>query len=110
MARARTTAPSLWLPGFDPDSPEIPEPPSAADPFSAAPVQEAIAASEPSTATEPTAERPPAEPRTSWRVIAGAKSGDIRCLWPMLGREQLRGLRVCEPIPGSGISDVSKPG
>lgn len=92
MARARTTAPSLWLPGFDPDSPEIPEPPSAADPFSAAPVQEAIAASEPSTATEPTAERPPAEPRTSWRVIAGAKSGDIRCLWPMLGREQLRGL------------------
>lgn len=38
---ARTTAPSLWLPGFDPDVPETPEPSAETDLFADLPTSEA---------------------------------------------------------------------
>jgi len=87
---ARTTAPSLWLPGFEPDAPE-PSPASAeTDLFSASPAEAPVDVAAPSPAAEP--ELPSAGPRSSWRVITGAKRDATRILWPTLTREHLLGL------------------
>ncbi len=88
---ARHSTPSLWLPGFDPDSPDLPDPSPEIDLFSAPPPAEAVAA--PSFCPVAELEPPPvAAPRSSWRVIDGKKPDTTRSLWPALGREQLLGL------------------
>lgn len=101
---ARTTAPSLWLPGFDPDEPEFARPSPEADLFAELPAPEAshTAASQAAEAptgiilpsTEAASESPasPSPSRSSWRVIAGAKRDEPRVLWPALRREHLAGL------------------
>ncbi|WP_439589971.1 Eco57I restriction-modification methylase domain-containing protein [Hydrogenophaga sp.] len=101
---ARTTAPSLWLPGFDPDEPELLDPSPETDLFADSPAPEAAPAATMQAAdvpigiiipsTEATDESPaPSSPsRSSWRVIAGAKRDEARVLWPALHREQLAGL------------------
>lgn len=98
---ARTTAPSLWLPGFDPDVPETPEPSVEADLFAdlptpekplAAALQPAPAAATADKPKDAEAEAQSSQPRASWRVIAGAKRDEDRALWPALHREHLVGL------------------
>lgn len=98
---ARTTAPSMWLPGFDPDVPETPEPSAETDLFAelptpetplAATLQPAPAAPTADKPKDAEAEAPSSAPRASWRVIAGAKRDDNRVLWPALRREHLAGL------------------
>jgi N12 class adenine-specific DNA methylase len=88
---ARHSTPSLWLPGFDPDSPDLPDPSPEMDLFSAPPPPKAVAVPSPDPVVE--LELPPAAaPRASWRVIDGKKPNTPRSLWPALGREQLLGL------------------
>ena len=88
---ARHSTPSLWLPGFDPDSLDLPDPSPEMDLFSAPPPSETVAV--PSSCAVTDLEPPPAEtPRASWRVIDGKKPDAPRSLWPALGREQLLGL------------------
>jgi len=88
---ARHSTPSLWLPGFDPDRPDLPDPSPEIDLFSAPPSPEAVAA--PTSCAVADLEPPPAAaPRASWRVIDGKKPDAPRSLWPALGREQLLGL------------------
>lgn len=104
---ARTTAPSLWLPGFDPDVPETPEPSVEADLFAELPAPQApvsnpiqlapaaLVADAPMDAeakVETEAEASTTAPRASWRVITGAKRDTPRSLWPALQREHLSGL------------------
>jgi len=87
---ARTTAPSLWLPGFDPDIPEIPNPSPEADLFAEPVVTDSAAALAGEVPTGD--ESPSTASRASWRVIAGTKLNEPRSLWPMLFRENLSGL------------------
>lgn len=88
---ARHSTPSLWLPGFDPDSPDLPDPSPEMDLFSAPPSLEAVAV--PTSCAVAELEPPPAAtPRASWRVIDGKKPDTPRSLWPALDREQLLGL------------------
>lgn len=98
---ARTTAPSMWLPGFDPDEPELLDPPAEVDLFTdpPAPAPSPAAAAAPADApcgdevdAEVTRQTPSAPSRSSWRVIAGASRAEPRSLWPALGREHLVGL------------------
>ena len=79
---ARTTAPSLWLPGFDPNAPETPEPSVEADLFADPPapkapvacaIQLAPAAIVADAPMDAEAETPSTAPRANWRVIASAK-------------------------------------
>lgn len=87
---ARTTAPSLWLPGFEPDAAELSPTSAETDLFSASPVEPPVDTAAQSPATEP--ERPSAAPRSSWRVITGAKRDEPRLPWPTITREHLLGL------------------
>lgn len=88
---ARHSTPSLWLPGFDPDSPDLPDPSPEIDLCSAPPPPGAVAA--PTSCAVAELEPPlAAAPRASWRVIDGKKPDAPRSLWPALGREQLLGL------------------
>lgn len=97
---ARTTAPSLWLPGFDPDEPETPDPSPETDLFADLPATEphggaAAVVATVSSGDEDDTTAPseiPSTPRSSWRVIAGAKRDEPRALWPTLHREHLVGL------------------
>jgi N12 class adenine-specific DNA methylase len=83
---ARTTAPSLWLPGFNPESPESlalliePEP---VDFSRASPAKD-----EPTN--ESTAE--PARQRTNWRVVTNTAEAARRSLWSQLTRAELQSL------------------
>ena len=87
---ARITAPSLWLPGFDPDAPEIPDPSPGADLLAEPATHEAPIAL---AAEVPTAvEASNTFPRASWRVISGANRDEPRPSWPALRREHLSGL------------------
>ncbi|WP_226858397.1 class I SAM-dependent methyltransferase [Diaphorobacter aerolatus] len=88
---ARHSTPSLWLPGFDPDSPDLPDPSPEIDLFSAPPSVEAVQVSSSCAIAE--LEPPPAAtPRASWRIIDGKKPDTPHSPWPALGREQLLGL------------------
>lgn len=83
---ARFTAPSLWLPGFDPAPPEPPAlviEPELLDSCLASSVTE-----------EPTEESTvkPARQRANWRVVAGTAEAAPRSLWPRLTRSDLRKL------------------
>ncbi|PND33822.1 DEAD/DEAH box helicase [Achromobacter pulmonis] len=96
---ARTTAPSMWLPGFDPDSPEPPEPSPETDLFSPLPTPQAAETAAPlvlgpDAEPEPESERKPptAVAPASWRVIDGAKRDAARTVWPTLDRQHLAGL------------------
>lgn len=96
---ARTTAPSMWLPGFDPDSPEPPDPRPATDLFSPPPTPSRPGAVKPVTtplvheqAPEPASEPRAAASRASWRVIEGAQQERTHSLWPALSRKHLSGL------------------
>ncbi|HRO54075.1 MAG TPA: DEAD/DEAH box helicase, partial [Alicycliphilus sp.] len=98
---ARTTAPSLWLPGFDPNVPETPEPSVEADLFADPPapkapvacaIQLAPAAIVADAPMDAEAETPSTAPRASWRVIASAKRDTPHSPWPALQREHLSGL------------------
>ena len=82
---ARPTAPSQWLPGFDPEPPEIPvagiEP--ALTPLAAA-VSELAEEADESTSD-------PTHPRANWRVNSGtAYAVATRSLWPKLTRADLQ--------------------
>jgi N12 class adenine-specific DNA methylase len=90
---ARNTAPSLWLPGFDPEEPEPTDPPP--EPFaepeeSAARVDTAADTTVEIDDDAEAADRPPA--RSSWRIVAGARGDEPRAPWPKLSRERLVGL------------------
>ncbi|MCU7369994.1 DEAD/DEAH box helicase [Paucibacter sp. O1-1] len=99
---ARTTAPSLWLPGFDPEEPKLPDPSPVADLFAdtlapdASQVSAAASAAgvpvEAESNAEIPSERPSTPSRANWRVIVGAKRDEPRPLWPELRREHLGGL------------------
>ena len=98
---ARTTAPSLWLPGFDPNVPETPEPSVEADLFADPPapkapvacaIQLAPAAIVADAPMDAEAETPSTAPRANWRVIASAKRDTPHSPWPALQREHLSGL------------------
>ena len=99
---ARTTAPSLWLPGFDPDEPALPDLPPEADLFAEHLAPDASQATADTSAAgvlagtetdaEVHSERPSSPTRASWRVVIGAKRDEPRPLWPPLRREHLSGL------------------
>ena len=103
---ARTTAPSLWLPGFDPDVPEPPELSVETDLFAelpapqapvSNPIQLAPVALVADTPMDAEAEAPSTAPRANWRVIAGTKRDTPRSLWPVLQREHLAQLVIGNP-------------
>ena len=84
---ARPTAPSRWLPGFDPEPPETPvagiEP--ALTPLTAA-VSELAEDADESTSN-------PIHPRANWRVNTdNVNALPARSLWPQLTRADLHGL------------------
>ncbi|MBK7901211.1 MAG: N-6 DNA methylase [Azonexus sp.] len=81
MAR-RSTAPSLWLPGFDPDEPVSPILPELATPIYvssvATPLAECIEASQIETP------EPAVVARASWRTTSQVVEAAPRLLWPRL--------------------------
>lgn len=90
---ARTTAPSLWLPGFEPDVPQTPEPSVETDLFADPPAPKAALSSviqvapatlvaDAPTDTEAEVEALSAAPRASWRVIAGARRAHLATCGP----------------------------
>lgn len=86
------TAPSLWLPGFDPDGPVLPGLPPLARPTFSFPIgrpscsaDEDVAPSDPGTSEASLA---PIAPRASWRVVASVATAS-RVVWPSLGRADL---------------------
>ena len=99
---ARTTAPSLWLPGFDPDEPALPDlspegdlfaeylAPDASQATAATSAAGVLAGTE--TDAEVRSERHSSPSRASWRVVVGAKRDEPRTLWPPLRREHLSDL------------------
>lgn len=83
---ARFTAPSLWLPGFDPVLPESPAlviPPEPTGPELASSALE-IPIEEPATE--------PAHQHANWRVVTGTEEPVVRNLWPPLTRSDLHDL------------------
>lgn len=92
---ARTTAPSMWLPGFDPDTPEPPAPLSLTANASstttgqaAEPVETALVAG----TGDADPEQSPANVRANWRVVAATSETAGRVVWPLLTRSDLNGL------------------
>jgi hypothetical protein len=92
---ARITAPSLWLPGFDPDTPEPPAPSSLTEGVSstatcepAGLVESALVAS----TLDAGPEQAPANVRANWRVVAATSEATGRVVWPPLTRSDLNGL------------------
>ena len=88
----RPTAPSLWLPGFDPDGPVLPGLPSVARPTSFFPIgqpsysaDEDVAPSDPGTSEASPA---PIAHRASWRVVASVATAS-RVVWPSLSRADI---------------------
>ncbi len=81
---ARSTAPSMWLPGFDPEPLDLFVPATEADlPVASVP---ATHDSEPEDGASST----PA--RTQWRLAAPAVQAATRVLWPQLTRADLQNL------------------
>lgn len=89
---ARPTAPSLWLPGFDPAAPALPHP------------TEQVCLSLPCAPAKPVEvihvenlgdveqEQSVASVRANWRVVATATEAAPRILWPQLTRADLEHL------------------
>lgn len=81
---ARSTTPSLWLPGFDPEPPE-----SLATPIETDPPAPLISAARDG---EPSQETTPAAARSAWRVVPPAAPTSAPILWPPLTRNDLHSL------------------
>ena len=81
MAR-RSTAPSLWLPGFDPDDPEPPTVPEPAAPIVVPTVEAALAGAIKIAAVE--TPEPTLAARASWRTSSQIVEAGPRLLWPRL--------------------------
>ncbi|MGB4064129.1 MAG: N-6 DNA methylase [Azonexus sp.] len=81
MAR-RSTAPSMWLPGFDPDEPEPPTLPKLAIPIVIPTVDAALA--ECIEATQIETPEPAIVARASWRTTSQVVEAAPRILWPRL--------------------------
>ncbi|MDP3323228.1 MAG: hypothetical protein Q8S71_06760, partial [Hydrogenophaga sp.] len=79
---ARYTAPSLWLPGFSPESFE----PAALFIETEPPTSELASSMEESSADESVE---PARQRVNWRVVSGTAETTTRNLWPPLTRAEL---------------------
>ncbi|MFZ3082359.1 Eco57I restriction-modification methylase domain-containing protein [Rhodoferax ferrireducens] len=82
---ARYTAPSLWLPGFNPE----PSEPAALFIDTEPPTSELASSMEESSADESVE---PARQRVNWRVVSGTAETAIRNLWPQLIRADLHNL------------------
>ena len=82
---ARYTAPSLWLPGFNPE----PSEPAALFIETEPPTSELASSMEESSADELVE---PARQRVNWRVVSGTAETAIRNLWPRLIRTDLHNL------------------
>lgn len=82
MAR-RSTAPSLWLPGFDPDDPEPPTLPEPAIPI-VVPAAEPVPAACIETAVEALPEQVLVVARTNWRTTSHVVEALPRVFWPRL--------------------------
>jgi N12 class adenine-specific DNA methylase len=85
-----STVPCLWLPGFDPDTPEPP---------STSPLIEGTASAEDAELPEATnaaandhPDAPRAPGRASWRVATATEDTPARTTWPPLRRSDLNGL------------------
>ncbi|MDP3653785.1 MAG: DEAD/DEAH box helicase family protein [Rhodoferax sp.] len=92
---ARTTAPSLWLPGFDPDTPESPALSSSTEHVSSPTTCEPVGLVEVSPAKsvrDADSEQAAANVRANWRVVATAPEAASRVVWPLLTRSDLDGL------------------
>ena len=92
---ARTTAPSLWLPGFDPDTPESPAPLTlTADGSSttAGQVVELVEATPVASSSDADPEQGPTKVRANWRVVTPTTEAVARADWPLLTRSDLNGL------------------
>ena len=90
MAR-RSTAPSLWLPGFDPDEPAVQVLPEPARVQACANLAALVAAPPPpeSTPNEAAHQAEAIEPatvvaRASWRTTSQIVEATARTLWPQL--------------------------
>jgi len=85
----------MWLPGFDPDTPEPPAPLSLTANASstttgqaAEPVETALVAG----TGDADPEQSPANVRANWRVVAATSETAGRVVWPLLTRSDLNGL------------------
>ena len=81
MAR-RSTAPSMWLPGFDPDEPEPPTLPKLAIPIVVPTVEAAL--TECIEAIQIETPEPAIVARASWRTTSQVVEAAPRILWPRL--------------------------
>ncbi|MDO8772651.1 MAG: DEAD/DEAH box helicase, partial [Burkholderiaceae bacterium] len=82
---ARNIAPSLWLPGFNPEPPEPSDLLIETEP----PTSELAPSMEESSADESVE---PARQRVNWRVVSGTAETAIRNLWPQLVHADLHNL------------------
>lgn len=89
---ARTTAPSLWLPGFEPGMPELAASPLVARLFIQPPTP-AIATLVAEPAADDDVLPPGADQRANWRIAGCTQPAAPLPLWPQLHSEQLSDLR-----------------
>jgi N12 class adenine-specific DNA methylase len=89
---ARPTAPSLWLPGFDPAAPALPRPAEQGCLSVSCEPAEPVEVVHVENLSDVEHEQSIAAVRASWRVVATATEAAPRVLWPQLTRSDLEHL------------------
>lgn len=89
---ARPTAPSLWLPGFDPAAPALPHPAEQVCLSVSCEPAERVEAIHVENLSDVEQEQFVATVRANWRVVATATEAAPRILWPQLTRADLQHL------------------
>lgn len=81
---ARPTAPSLWLPGFDPAAPTLPRPAEQVCLSVSCGPAEPVEATHVENLSDVEQEQSVVSVRANWRVVATATEAAPRILWPQL--------------------------
>ena len=89
---ARPTAPSLWLPGFDPAAPTLPRPAEQVCLSVSCVPAVHVEVIHVENLSEVEQEQSVVSVRANWRVVATAPEAAPRILWPQLTRADLEHL------------------
>ena len=89
---ARSTAPSLWLPGFDPVAPTLPYPAELVSLFIPRETDGPVEMEPIESRRDAAPEQPPAIVRATWRAAATTTEATPRILWPQLTSADLKHL------------------
>lgn len=89
---ARPTAPSLWLPGFDPAAPALPRPAEQVCLSGSCGPAEPVEVIHVENLSDVEQEQSVVSVRANWRVVATAPEAAPRILWPQLIRADLEHL------------------